>query len=186
MTMSVSTSADWADTFSAAVAPAVAAAALVAEEAVAQPAAGAALAVQPVEVSAVEAVRPVAAAAVGRPLVEAAEAAHAEHLVPAELAATAALLPEPAILSVPPQSAVVLSGFDRRAACRALPFRYPAPLARSGNLGGLVRLVALAGCWGLHPAFPEAAERLWCREQAARWTSAPDEAASHPASRWRE
>jgi hypothetical protein len=167
--------------------PAALAAAVRVLAAVALPSVVAALAVQPVEALAAEAARHVAAGAVvGRPLAVAAEAVHAEHPVPAGSAAMASLLPELAVLSAPPQSAAVLSGFDRRAACRALPFRYPVPLARSGNLGGLVRLVALAGCWGLHPAFPEAAERLWRRERAARCPSAPDGTGPHRVPRWRE
>jgi hypothetical protein len=180
----ISTSADWADTSSAAAAPAVAV--LVSAAAVAQPAAGAVLAVQPVEALAA-AVRPVAAEVVVQPVAEAAAGARAESpAVAAGSAATAALLPEVAVLSAPPHSAAGLSGFDRPAACRALPVRCPVPPARSGNSGGLVRRAALAGCWDLHPAFPEAAACLWRRERAARYPSAPDGTAPHRVPRWWE
>jgi hypothetical protein len=164
-----------------AAAPAVA---VLVSEAVALPSVVAALAVQPVAALAAVAAQPSAAGAVeGRPLVEAA-AVRAEAPA-ADSVATASLLLEGAVLSAPPHSAAVLSGFDRRAVCRALPFRYLAPLARSGNSGGLVRLAALAGCWDLHPAFPEVAERPWCRERAARWTSAaPRGMAPHRAQHW--
>jgi hypothetical protein len=127
---SVSTSADWADTFSA-LAPLALVARAVAVAA--QPSVGAALAVQPVAASAAAVAQPAAEGAVGRPLAAAAVAlasppvAAAAVLLEPRLGVSAAVLPaslrplaESLVCPAPARSAA-RSGFARPAACRLHP-----------------------------------------------------------------